>query len=331
MFCYLCPTYLHIGEENKVELLSTSATAAAEETARTNIPEEGIVNPPLSAAEAPLAETTVSPSAQEEEEKQEEEKVELNQAEDISAEAIVPSEGAPLAESNEDEVALPYDVKPFALQPAAELEEIHAAPAPTATSTTTTTTSESIRQSIRTARQALEVVTDASATAAATGNFSQVPSPPLTPNSAPANMEDLLGEGKEAKEKKPEVKECAIPPTPVAEVPPAGKLTLFSETLQTTPVTVELNEPHVRDDASSELSFDVLDDHHHDHVSDKVHLHHHHHHHHHHHSSEQDKDETKSVASLEENDSLFWSLCKTTAVVSAAVVVLGLGLGRKRH
>ncbi|KAG9067866.1 hypothetical protein KI688_011455 [Linnemannia hyalina] len=32
----------------------------------------------------------------------------------------------------------------------------------------------------------------------------------------------------------------------------------------------------------------------------------------------------------EQHPSLFWSICKTTAVVSTAVVILGLGLGRKR-
>jgi hypothetical protein len=357
-FCYLCPTYLHIGKDNKVELLSTtstSATAAAEEATITNIPEEGIVNPlPSAAAEEPLAATTVSPLAKEEEEKKDEEILELHQHEVISAETAVPpssslspSAGAPLetiapvAESiaEDEDKTEPY----FVLQPAAELD------APAVTTTTTTTATESIRQNNRAPRQPLEVVTDAPTS----GNYSQVPSPPLTPNSAPANMKDLLGEGQEAKEKEEEEeevvvvvrtagRETTIPPTPVAELPPAGKLTLFTETKETTQ-SVELNERHVRDDAS-ELSFDVLDDDHdHDHDHDQViagkahlehrHRHHHHHHHHHHdHSRKSDEqDETKSVASLEEDSSLFWSLCKTTAVVSAAVVVLGLGLGRKRH
>ncbi|KAK3827677.1 MAG: hypothetical protein J3Q66DRAFT_382615 [Benniella sp.] len=330
------------GKDNKVELLSTttSAAAAAEETTITNIPGEDIVNPlPSAAAEESLAATTVSPLAKEEEEEKEEEKLELHQPEVISAETAVPSssslsssEGAPLetiapvAESiaEDEDKAEPY----FVLQPAAELD----APAVT-TTTTTTATTESIRQNNRAPRQPLEVVTDAPAP----GNYSQVPSPPLTPNSAP-NMKDLLGESQEAKEKEEVVvvrtaaRETTIPPTPVADLPPAGKLTLFTETKETTQ-NVELNEPHVRDDAS-ELSFDVLDDHHdHDQViAGKVHLEHHHHHHHHHrHHDHSEQDETKSVASLDEDSNLFWSLCKTTAVVSAAVVVLGLGLGRKRH
>ena len=222
----------------------------------------------------------------------------------------------------------------------------------------------------------LEVVTDASAIAVATAaaaaavsatstanDYSQVPSPPLTPSNLTSSKRDLLtgqiisaesteteGEKQQQQQQQSEEPfERSIYMTPRAETT-ITKHTNLEETTTTTTVGVSSTVAAAAEDENATI--DILDDKDlpasllsnsssssslltlnggqggsrrssNSSTSTKASS-----------SSSPHREmveHDKSVKSgPEQYPNLIWSFCKTTAVVSAAVVILGLGLGRRR-
>lgn len=216
----------------------------------------------------------------------------------------------------------------------------------------------------------LEVVTDASAIAVATAaaaaaastsnDYSQVPSPPLTPSNLTSSKRDLLTgqiisveatetEGEKKQQQSEETFERSVYMTPRAETTIAKHTTLEE---RTTTTTVEVSSTVAAAAEDENATIDILDDKDlpasllsnsssssslltsnggqggsrrssNSSTSTKA-------------SSsssphrEMVEHEKSKKSGPEQYPNLIWSFCKTTAVVSAAVVILGLGLGRKR-
>ncbi|KAF8924752.1 hypothetical protein BGZ58_001447 [Dissophora ornata] len=170
----------------------------------------------------------------------------------------------------------------------------------------------------KTARAALEVVTDAPAAT----TYSQVPSPPLTPSSYATDDESLKNELLEEEEQEdlPGPCELSVPLTPKSDMPSFKNLTLTEKTVEARDYSNGSADDN--DDNDSE-TVDVLDD------NTSIP------------SSSSSSSFLSSSALVSRSDettklpeqypNIFWSMCKTTAVVSAAVVVIGLGLGRKKN
>ncbi|KAG9321783.1 hypothetical protein KVV02_004812 [Mortierella alpina] len=182
-------------------------------------------------------------------------------------------------------------------------------------------------------RAGLEVVTDnaaaavlaaSAATAAAAASYSQVPSPPLTPSKDHQEQHhhhhsETTLETEQTTETTTEQdtqQKSYVPLTPQSEAPPF-KLTSTHEEDKTFDVLEDKENPssiHLRSQSSSSLAS----------VSSS--------------SSKQKRKQDESVenksatkkAGPDHFPNLIWSICKTTVVVSAAVVVLGFGLGRRR-
>ncbi|KAG0200178.1 hypothetical protein BGX28_006684 [Mortierella sp. GBA30] len=212
-----------------------------------------------------------------------------------------------------------------------------------------TTTTSARALSTRESRVVLEVITDSGATVGAVGavgaavavtevatSYSQVPSPPLTPSmDQPHHSVDIMETKTKLEMETGTERErqgsfrSAVLLTPRSEMP-------------TSMMTAQVEE-----NEEDEKTFDILEDGDHDSIhlhsrsSSSV-------------SSSSSRLSTSSSSSTssspltekrDENEnenekgtrkmpeqlpSLFWSFCKTTVVVSAAVVVLGVGLGRRR-
>ncbi|KAF8926589.1 hypothetical protein BGZ47_002648 [Haplosporangium gracile] len=212
----------------------------------------------------------------------------------------------------------------------------------------------------------LEVVTDASAIAAATASaaalanatttsndYSQVPSPPLTPSNLTSSMRDLStgqiisAESTETESEKQQQQNDETPERSVYMTPRSETTFIKHTTLEETTTSVEESLPLAVEDENATI--DILDDNNlpasllssslsssslstltegqsssrrnsNSSASTKA-------------SSLRreivDYDKSNKNGS-EQYPNLLWSFCKTTAVVSAAVVILGLGLGRRR-
>ncbi|KAF9140407.1 hypothetical protein BGX30_006541 [Mortierella sp. GBA39] len=216
----------------------------------------------------------------------------------------------------------------------------------------------------------LEVVTDASAIAAATAaaaaaasatstanDYPQVPSPPLTPSNLSSSKRDLLTgqiisvestetEGEKQQQQNEELFERSVYMTPRAETT-INKHTTVEETTtveESSTVAAAVEDENVTIDIledkdlptsllSNSSSFSSLSTLNGDQSGSR--------------RSSNSSTSTKASSSSsphremvehdkskksepEQYPSLFWSICKTTAVVSTAVVILGLGLGRRR-
>ncbi|KAF9103954.1 hypothetical protein BGX29_002632 [Mortierella sp. GBA35] len=283
--------------------------------------------------------------------------------------AIPPSPELSFASATANSHLLSPDVEPvaFVLQAAdngdvSEDEEVKTLSRDIKPAATTTT------------KTVLEVITDASAIATATaaaaaavgatvsvtttGNdYSQVPSPPLTPSNTTSSKRDLdfvtkqsiaietpsQGQSEQQKEEQQETFERSVYMTPRSEST-FVKHTTLEETTATTVedenATFDILEDKdlpasLLSSSSSSSSLSTLTGSSHANVTS---------------SSKsrksisssslssrevvenqdggEDKERKKTIP--EQYPNFFWSICKTTAVVSAAVVILGLGLGRKR-
>ncbi|KAI1314844.1 hypothetical protein EDD11_001669 [Mortierella claussenii] len=215
--------------------------------------------------------------------------------------------------------------EPFALQAAAiSSDETFTSPAPAL----------SRHGSSKGSRAPLEVITDPTVATGATGaaaSYSQVPSPPLTPSNPTAirsdsNTQDNTDSDNEYVENAQQQQEGetfmrSVLLTPRSEAP-SHKLT----------ARIQVSSPEQPTKADDDNdTFDVLGErqpsilssslplssplptcHRNDSGDQSI-------------TAPQDK---KRVS--EEYSNLLWSICKTTAVVSAAVVVIGLGFGRKK-
>ncbi|KAG0282216.1 hypothetical protein BGZ96_000729 [Linnemannia gamsii] len=222
---------------------------------------------------------------------------------------------------------------------------------------------------------ALEVITDASAIAAATAaaaaaavaatvavgsatttanDYSQVPSPPLTPSNLTSSKRDLISSEQivsvetelELEKQNEGTFERSVYMTPRAEST-LSKHTSLEDTSTTTEesfataavvdenVTIDILDDKdltasLLSSSSSSSSLSTLTGGHgsrrssNSSTSTKATSSSNHHE-----AAAHDKEHSKK-SEPEQHPSLFWSFCKTTAVVSAAVVVLGLGLGRRR-
>ncbi|KAF9390727.1 hypothetical protein BGX21_011394 [Mortierella sp. AD011] len=217
---------------------------------------------------------------------------------DIAAEPSVPQEtNKPSTEAKGD------TAEPFVLQDAADPD------ARASTLARSVAEGEPVQRT-KAPRIPLEVVTDALAPI----SYPQVPSPPLTPSSTIDDKEDSSEERN--------VKTSDSYPSFIASTPLTPRFESSSQKL--TPHTKLQGEKHDGSTASSAALQ----------------------------SSPRARSMTSSSTTTatpkeqqatgtqenerkkelpEEFPNLLWSLCKTTAVVSAAVVVLGLGLGRKKN
>ncbi|KAF9569162.1 hypothetical protein EC968_002708 [Mortierella alpina] len=180
-------------------------------------------------------------------------------------------------------------------------------------------------------RAGLEVVTDnaavaaalagAAATTAAAASYSQVPSPPLTPSKDHREQyhsdKNLETEQTTETRTEPDAEEKSyVPLTPRSEAT-LFKLTSTHEDEKTFDV-LEDNDDHSSIHLRSQSSSSLL-------PGSSL-------------ASKQKREQDQSVESTnatkkagpDHYPNLIWSICKTTAVVSAAVVVLGFGLGRRR-
>jgi hypothetical protein len=209
----------------------------------------------------------------------------------------------------------------------------------------------------------LEVITDASAIAAATSaavastanDYSQVPSPPLTPSNSTSSKRDLISSEQivsvETEKQNEETFERSVYMTPRAEST-FSKHTTLEKTLTATTTRTEESSATVAVVEDENVTIDILDDkdlpasllsssssssslstltggHNSRRSSNSSTITKATSSSHHREVVEHDKEHSKKIEP-EQHPNLFWSFCKTTAVVSAAVVILGLGLGRRR-
>ncbi|KAF9995245.1 hypothetical protein BGZ80_004925 [Entomortierella chlamydospora] len=216
---------------------------------------------------------------------------------DITAEPSAPQETTePSAEAKSD------TAEPFILQEAADPDA--------RASTLARSAEEEPVQRTKAPRIPLEVVTDAPAPT----SYSQVPSPPLTPSSTTDDKEDSSEERN--------VKSSGGYPSFIASTPLTPRIESPSQKL--TPHTKLQGEKH---DGSTASSAALQSSPRARSITSS--------------SSTTTPPKEQQATGTQENErkkelpeefpNLLWSFCKTTAVVSAAVVVLGLGLGRNKN
>ncbi|KAG0276304.1 hypothetical protein BGZ95_007725 [Linnemannia exigua] len=208
--------------------------------------------------------------------------------------------------------------------------------------------------SIATAAAAVTVSVNTTAT-----DYPQVPSPPLTPSTMTSSKRDLITREittleteieSEKQQQQEETFERSVYMTPRAETSFTKHTTLEETTTTTSTTTTNVEDENTTIDiledkdlptsilsgSSSTSSLTTLTENRrssnssisakHNSSSRKISS-----------SLEEGKsrevrehDHDKKKGLPEQYPNLFWSMCKTTAVVSAAVVILGLGIGRKR-
>ncbi|KAF9111934.1 hypothetical protein BGX27_004245, partial [Mortierella sp. AM989] len=193
------------------------------------------------------------------------------------------------------QVSLETKDAPFSLQEAANLDEHSATPL----------NRESIeepmsqRSSARASRVPLEVVTDATASTTTAATYHQVPSPPLTPSTATMPEKEI--------DESTEEQATPVFLTPKSEAPlhNLGPHTEIAEqnTKSTKTQTPSATSPMPLSSTSSPQKEE---------------------------QAAQAETDQKEKVLPEQFPNLLWSFCKTTAVVSAAVVVIGLGFGRRK-
>ncbi|KAF9186429.1 hypothetical protein BGZ51_002015 [Haplosporangium sp. Z 767] len=212
--------------------------------------------------------------------------------------------------------AMKEEPRAFVLQAAASLAE-HA-----------TNTQLDISQPISRppSRAALEIVTDSNVTNKITAtSYSQVPSPPLTPSSmyeaqSDSDLDDENLSDADFDAKKYAALESLTLLTPRPETTTPSLAPLVKEvTNEPVIVTVQSRSLVVEEQPEEETCQKVSPTH-----SSSVPIANH---------TEKgvvEDEKNKKGAAHEQYPNLLWSFCKTTVVVSAAVVVLSIGLGRRR-
>ncbi|KAG0305557.1 hypothetical protein BGZ98_003967 [Dissophora globulifera] len=223
--------------------------------------------------------------------------------------------------------------QPFILQAAADPEqERGTVPAPLLRSNSSST---------RAPRVPLEVVTDINIAAI----FSQVPSPPLTPSNLSDDGSETTVEGEHDHHEGDENDEkkrfdVSVLLTPRSDVTLFTRLTTPGETVDfakdelTTQIDLveQEEEEEEEEEEAVEFSTPPVQTTPQETIKEKLTIP----------VENVEKEEKEEVefstlavqstsqeTKVQQTESLLWSICKTTAVVSAAVVVLGLGIGRK--
>ncbi|KAF9904013.1 hypothetical protein EC991_003161 [Linnemannia zychae] len=263
----------------------------------------------------------------------------LQAAADLEGDLSMEDDGS-ASEAEEPESSI-QDVKPATTETALEIT----------TNATTIATAAPIAVPTATVATATTTAAPLSVTTTAT-DYSQVPSPPLTPSALNSSKHDLIAEHitivetsteSEKQQQQEETFERPVYMTPRAENAVTECTTLEKTTtaiVEDESATIDILEDKelpasLLSGSSSTSSLSTLNGGNNSRrsanssTSTK------------HNSAHASSSEEKSQEVVERHDkkkgglpeqypNLFWSICKTTAVVSAAVVILGLGLGRRR-